>query len=111
MSECGFPKGELSLETGKRELKEEMVIIAKRWEPLLKMHTSNSVSDEEAYIYLAQNLEFGVQALDETEDIEVKKIHFDDVLAMAMNDEITDAMSQAAIFKIALLREKGILTF
>ncbi len=109
--EGGSPIGESPLETAKRELKEETGIVAEQWDALLRMHTSNSVSDEEAFIFVAQKLEFGEQALDETEDIEVKKIHFDDVLSMAMNDEITDAMSQAAIFKIALLREQGVLTF
>lgn len=109
--EGGSPKGESPLDAAKRELKEETGIVAQQWELLLKMHTSNSVTDEEAFIFLAQNLEFGEQELDETEDIEVKRIHFDEVLEMAMNDEITDAMSQAAIFKIALLREKGTLKF
>lgn len=109
--EGGSPNGEEPLETAKRELKEEAGITAKHWEPLLTMHTSNSVSDEVAYLFLARELSFGEQELDDTEDIEVKKIHFDEVLEMAMNNDITDAMSQAAIFKIALLRAAGKFLF
>lgn len=104
--EGGSPVGEPPMETAKRELQEETGLEASTWSELMTIHTSNSVTDEVGFIYLAQGLSQGQQALEESEDIEVKKLPLKEAIDMAMNGEITDAMSMAALFKVALMAEE-----
>lgn len=97
----GGPRGESLFETAKRELLEETGIKAQSWKQLMKLHPSNSVTDEEGYVFLAQKLSFHTSAPDETEVLEVKKLPFKDALSMVLNGEITDAISVAAILRVA----------
>ncbi|MDQ3536583.1 MAG: NUDIX hydrolase [Bacteroidota bacterium] len=92
-----------TLETAKRELKEETGITANRWTQIMRIHTSNSVTDEEGYVYLAQDLQFGATEYDETEDIKIWKLPFTKVIDMAMDGSITDSISLAGILKMAKL--------
>ncbi|MCK6695650.1 MAG: NUDIX hydrolase, partial [Thermoanaerobaculia bacterium] len=56
--EGGGPAGRPVIESAQLELLEETGIRARRWTQLLEMHVSNSVSDEYAVAYIAQELEF-----------------------------------------------------
>ncbi len=103
--EGGSPDGEDPLDAAKRELAEETGLRAEHWEPLMTLHTSNSVCDEVAYLYLAKGLTEGQQNLDETEDIVVKKLPLTEAIDMAVKGEITDAMSVAALLRVALLNK------
>jgi hypothetical protein len=67
----------------------------------LKIHTSNSVTDEVGIVYLAEQLTPGKTEFEDTEILQVKKLPFKEVLAMAMRGEITDGISLAGIFKAA----------
>lgn len=103
--EGGCPLGTLPLDSAKRELKEETGISANRWQQIMTFHTSNSVTDEQGFIFLAEDLSFGENALEETEaDLVVKKLPFRNALEMVMNGEITDSMSVAGILKVARLK-------
>ena len=88
------------LESAKRELLEETGLVARRWTPILKMHLSNSVSDEYSIIYLAQLLEQKDAMPEETEKLAVKKVPFEEAWQMVEEGRITDAMSVAAIQKV-----------
>lgn len=100
----GGPKGTDPISSAKRELKEETGISASQWENVLKMHTSNSVTDEVGYVFKATNLSFGESNLEESEsDIELRKLPFQEALKMVETSEITDSLSQAGIFKVARL--------
>ena len=68
------------LESAQRELKEETGLSATQWTELCKIHLSNSVSDEVGYAYLAQGLQEGATAFEETERLEIKKVPFQEVL-------------------------------
>ncbi|HEX9649007.1 MAG TPA: NUDIX hydrolase [Cyclobacteriaceae bacterium] len=93
------------LEAAKRELKEETGLVAGNWKEIQRMHLSNSVSDEEAIIYLAENLTQEQAQLDETEyGLEVKRLPFSDVLSMVSTGEITDSISVAGILTVARLK-------
>ncbi|VAW67829.1 ADP-ribose pyrophosphatase [hydrothermal vent metagenome] len=105
----GSPNKEDKIKTAQRELEEETGLIAGNIIELLHLHPSNSVTNEQGYVYLATDLSAGMQQLEDTEkDIQVKKLAFDDALKMAQNGEITDALSVAGIFYIALNRQKYI---
>jgi 8-oxo-dGTP pyrophosphatase MutT (NUDIX family) len=97
------------LEGAKRELKEEIGLVASNWKELFRMHLSNSVSDELAIIYLAKGLEQGESEPEETELLNVRKISIDEAYRMVTNGEITDSITVAAILKIKLLFLEGVL--
>jgi 8-oxo-dGDP phosphatase len=68
----------------------------------MRLHPSNSITDEEAVVYVASDLEQGEPDFEETEDIEIRKIPLGDALAMAMKGEITDAITVAALLRLAV---------
>lgn len=88
------------LESARRELLEETGLVAQKWTALLKMHLSNSVSDEYAIIYLAQELEQRDPMPEETEQLAIRKLPFKEAWQMVEDGLITDAMSVAAIQKV-----------
>lgn len=100
----GAPKDESPLACAKRELQEETGLSAQNWQQLLHLHISNSVTDEEGYVFLAEGLEQGEQALEETEDISVQKLSLKEALAMSMDGRITDALTATSLFRLALMR-------
>ncbi len=98
--EGGCPLGqEDGLASAKRELLEETGIQAKRWTPLLDIHTSNSVTDEAGIIYIAQELSFGEAEPEETEDLAIRKLSLEEAFEMVMKGEITDSLSVAGLLK------------
>lgn len=102
--EGGCPLGELPLETAKRELLEETGLSANRWVKLMDLHTSNSVTDEHAEVFLAMGLKQGEASLESSEqDLEVLRLPLDDAVAMAMDGRITDGISVAALLKLQVL--------
>jgi 8-oxo-dGTP pyrophosphatase MutT (NUDIX family) len=90
-----------------RELAEETGLVASKLTEIQRIHLSNSVSDELAIIYLAQDLQLGEAAPEETEDLQLIKVPFTKAFEMVMNGEITDSMSVAAILKVHLMIQKG----
>lgn len=93
-------KDEDPLECGKRELKEETGLIANNYISLGSIYPSTGYTDEIIYLYLAKDLKQKKQSPDEDEFLNVKKIPFDTIFNMIMNNEISDAKTVAAILKI-----------
>ncbi|MCC5939090.1 MAG: NUDIX hydrolase [Lunatimonas sp.] len=98
-----------TLEAGaQRELKEETGLSAKKWRNILRIHTSNSVTDEVGFVFLAEDLTEGETAFDETEDLQIRQLPFGEVVQMVMSGQITDAISIAGILKTErILKEEG----
>lgn len=107
--EGGGPKNKTPLESAKRELLEETGIEAKTWINAGKLHLSNSVTDEEGFVFVAKDLTFGEAEPEDSEDLKVKKLPFNQVIEMIYTGEITDALTISAIFKVKLMMDKGIL--
>jgi len=103
----GCPLDSDPLETAKRELLEETGISANDWTEIQRMHLSNSVSDELAIIYLARDLGYGTAEPEETEQLQVQKIAFEDAYQMVSSGQITDSLSVAAILKLKLMKAEG----
>ena len=102
--EGGGPHHEEPLEAARRELVEETGLVAGRWEYLARAHLSNSVSDEEALLYVATELTQQEAHPDGTEKLSVRRLPFQEALDMVARGEITDSMSVIAIQAYALRR-------
>jgi 8-oxo-dGTP pyrophosphatase MutT (NUDIX family) len=105
--EGGGRMDEDPLDAAKRELLEETGLVAREWTKILTMHLSNSVSDELSVIYLAREIEMQTSAPEETEQLVIKKLHFDEVADMMREGKITDSMSVASILQIQLMISRG----
>jgi ADP-ribose pyrophosphatase len=103
MPEGGGPLGSDPLDSAKRELLEETGLKAKEWSELIRIHLSNSVSDELSIIYLARGLEQFESEPEETEQLVVKKLPFGEMYQMVCSGEITDSMTVAAVLRLRLL--------
>ncbi len=95
------------LDSAKRELLEETGIIAKDWQMIQTMHLSNSATDEFAFLYIAQDLEFTQSEPEETEDLQIRKIHFNDLYQAVKEQKITDSLTVAAVIKAKLMILEG----
>lgn len=87
------------LTCGKRELKEEVGVIAKNYENLGDFYPTVGFTNEIIYTYLATDLEVSKQQLDEDEFINIKKLPLKQVYDMVMSGEIKDGKTQTAILK------------
>ncbi len=100
----GGPLDEDILSSAKKELKEETGLVASKWTQLLRIHTSNSATDEEGFIFIAEDLTQKDTAFEETEQLLIRKLKLEEAIEMAMNGEITDSLSLAGLLKVARLR-------
>ena len=89
----------------RRELKEELGLKAGKLEKIISSHLSNSVSNEEAHIFLATELTQHEAEPEGTEQLERKLVSFAKALEMVRAGEITDSMSQIGILYYAALRK------
>ena len=94
--------GEEPIDTAHRELKEETGLSAGQMTQIMRVHTSNSVTDEEGFVFVARDLSEGDTAFDEMEVLEVRKLPLGDVVDMIRRQEMTDAISVAAILRVYL---------
>jgi 8-oxo-dGTP pyrophosphatase MutT (NUDIX family) len=108
LPEGGAAPDEEPLAAAKRELMEETGCSAAHWTELLRAHLSNSVSDEEAIVYLAHGLTEGTAAPEGTERLQVKWVPFAEALGMVERGAITDAMSVMGIQRVALMRGRAV---
>ena len=101
----GAVPAEESLETGAlRELKEETGLMAEKLEFLCKIHTSNSVTDEEGMVFLATELSQGETDFDDTEDIRILKLPVKEAIDWVMEGKITDSLSVGGLLKYARIQ-------
>ena len=95
------------LESVQRELREECGLVANCWTEILGMDLSNSVTDERSVLFLAWDLSETPAQPEDTEQLEVTRIPFWDAVARVKRGEIRDAMSVAALLRVALMALQG----
>jgi 8-oxo-dGTP pyrophosphatase MutT (NUDIX family) len=105
--EGGCPENEDPLNTAKRELKEESGIVAQEFKEIYRLHLSNSATNELAIIYLAQNLKFESAEPEESEVLQIQKIHILEAEKLVYQNKITDAISVVGIILAAKLYNEG----
>ncbi|MGA0558679.1 NUDIX domain-containing protein [Larkinella sp. VNQ87] len=103
--EGGAPIGTDLLESARRELKEETGLEAAKWTMIGRIHTSNSATDEEGFLYIAEELSQGSDEPEETEQLQIRRVSLARAVDMVMNSEITDALTVCAILKVARLKQ------
>lgn len=102
--EGGCPIGTDPLESARRELREETGLEARTWTRIARIHTSNSATDEEGFLYVAEDLSQGDHAPEETEELRIWRLPLAEAVAMAMTSRITDALSVSGLLIVARLR-------
>lgn len=92
------------LDSAKRELKEETGLEAHTWTQLARIHTSNSATDEEGFLFVAEGLTQWQAEPEETEELSVRLVPLQEAVEMVMRSEITDSLSVCGILMVARLR-------
>jgi 8-oxo-dGTP pyrophosphatase MutT (NUDIX family) len=99
MPEGGAEPGEDARLCAERELAEETGLSAGSWVKVLEMDLSNSLTDEQAVLFIATDLTPGRAAPEPTEVLKHRKAHFMDVLAQVADGRIRDAMTVATVLR------------
>jgi 8-oxo-dGTP pyrophosphatase MutT (NUDIX family) len=97
--EGGAEPGESHLIAAKRELREETGLKASDWTELGSLYTSNSITNEIGYLFLAENLKAGKAEPEHTEDLTVKKLPFMEAYRMVQNYHIKDSLAIIGIMR------------
>ena len=96
--------GESIEEAARREMAEEIGYRPGKLTWVSTFHTSKSVVDETAHLFLGEELVEVELPPDDTEFIAVQPLPFDEVLRMVLRGEITDSMTIIAVLHAARLR-------
>lgn len=100
--EGGVDDGEEPIVAAKRELEEEVGLVADDWIQLgSEIHISNCHTSERGAVFLARNLKETSIKRDSSEILEVKMLPLSDAFAMLKNGEIKDALSNIALYRLA----------
>lgn len=95
--------GENHLEAGKRELLEETGATAGKIQYLGEIYPIPAYTTEIIHMYLAEDLSFSSQNLDEDEFLDVVRIPFEEALRMVMDGTIKDSKTMIIIMKAWLM--------
>lgn len=99
MPEGGAEPDEDARACAERELAEETGLRAGRLEPLLHMDLSNSLTDEQAVLFLALDLAPGEARPEATEVLKRRTAPFMEVLTRVCDGRIRDALTVAAVLR------------
>ncbi len=89
------------IKRAQQELQEESGCTAKQWVKLGEMQSSPGVFTEKVHLFLATELSYGEQSLEQGEVLEVHWFDFAKALQQAQDGEINDAKTCVALFRAA----------
>ena len=100
----GARAGESPEEAAQRELREEGGYRADRLTFLCRFFPSSAYLDEIAYCYIGEQLVADALPSDDDEFFERRVVPFEEALAMALDDRVTESVSKMAILAAGLRR-------
>jgi len=89
--------GESPLSCARRELEEEVGLVAREFIEIAQIYIVPAYSDERIHVYLAKDLEASQQNLDQDEIIHVVQYPLNEVMQMIGQGIITDALTILAL--------------
>lgn len=100
-------KGEDPLSAGKRELREEVGLIAGNYTDLGLLYPSPGYTEEIIYLYMATDLTSTDTDPDEDEFLEIVKMPLDEAVGLVLDGTVKDAKTQAAVLKAHLILKEN----
>lgn len=95
------------LETAIKELKEEGGITAEEIKEIAVTKSAASIITWEQFIFIAKDLSFKDQELEDTEDIQLVKMSLEEAISMIMNGSIKTSSTINAILIVDKLKQQG----
>ena len=93
----GMHPGDEPLAVAKNELREETGLAAGRWQDLGVFAPYKGVSNERCYFFLAEDLTWGEQELELSEDITVHQMPFDEARRTLLDQELGCGQSMSGL--------------
>lgn len=100
----GADPGESGLACAQRELREELGIVAERWEPLGKLYELPSIVDTAVELFLASDIYHVDDQPEAQESIALVRVSATVAFAAAASGQISDAVTIAALLRYGILR-------
>lgn len=97
----GIEPGEDPLETARRELQEELGLLAEHWRPLVKLDPYTTIIRSPVQLYLATGLSPALAEPEGTELIEIVEMPLQQAIKMIHEGEITHAPTCVALLLTA----------
>ncbi|HNA34418.1 MAG TPA: NUDIX hydrolase, partial [Flavobacteriales bacterium] len=107
--EGGGDRNIAPLASAQRELREEAGIEAAHWQEILRMDLSNSASDEHAILYVARGLTLHPPRPDHDEELELRKLPFEELYQMVLRGDVRDSLTVAGVMRVKLMLLDGSL--
>ena len=107
--EGGGPKAEAPEAAARRELAEETGLTARHLLEIGRADLSNSVTDEQAVMFLAWGLSEGEAAPEPTEVLAHRRVPFADLLAEVLDGRITDSLTHLLVLTALAKAQAGML--
>jgi 8-oxo-dGTP pyrophosphatase MutT (NUDIX family) len=95
----GTAEGESALDCAKRELREELGIVAIDWIPLGLLYEIPSIVSSPVTLFLARRIEHVTDEQESVENIELVRVPAAEALAAAAEGRINDAVTVAALLR------------
>lgn len=98
----GAEKGESPLECARREVREELGVIAARWDDLGALYEIPSIVTSPVHVYWARGIEHVDAELEPVESVELVRVQAAVAIAAAAEGKMNDAVTLAALLRYAV---------